>query len=129
MAWEWLGLRALNVARRRTRTGLWDYLSDRTRSQGAVALERERNRGAVDKMGALPPETTLFEAGPDGWIRLERDPGRMISAVTVEMAPADTDTDVAPIDVTGDAKRSAPPRELPVPTAQTTSALLSSERP
>lgn len=99
MAWEWLGLVALRGARRPGRAGIWDFLTERTRMSGAVALERECNRGAVATMRALPTHTTMFESGPDGRIRLQLD-SRPIVLATL---PA------TGIEVSRDLERRVPP--------------------
>ena len=127
IGWEWLGLNALRGVCRRARTGMWDYLTVRAHTRGVVELERERNRGAVDKMGALPPDTTLFESGPDGRLRLELNP-RAAQPVTVEMAPvSDADAATTPIEVIeAPAEQMTPPRELPAP-PDLTSVLMNGE--
>lgn len=107
---EWLapGLNALRGAGRRARLGMWDYLTTRAHVDGRVELERERNRGAVDKMTALPPNTKVFVSHADGGLRIELDPQNR-PAVPIDLVPLiDVGTD-------NSMPEENPPRQLAAP--------------
>lgn len=55
-------------------SGLWAFLTARTRGRARVDLERERNRGTAQAIRLLPPGAELVEGDPSGWRRAIRMP-------------------------------------------------------
>jgi len=70
MSLEILGLKSIA----RFCSGMWDYLTARVTGRTVVELEKERNRGTVEDIRALPPGAELYESEPNGRTRIIRIP-------------------------------------------------------
>ncbi|TDD34290.1 hypothetical protein E1287_16870 [Actinomadura sp. KC06] len=71
-----LGLVALRSALRRRCGGFWGYMAARAHGKALVELERERNRGTVMVLQALPGGAELSEGHPSGYRRVITMPGQ-----------------------------------------------------